>query len=61
MAMVRGGNNMYGNAAFGVAGAGSTAALLPYTGLQLIWLVLAAVMLIAVGLSTRRLVRRNVA
>jgi LPXTG-motif cell wall-anchored protein len=53
---------MYGNAAFGVAGAGtagSAAALLPNTGLQLIWLVLAAVMLIAVGLSARRLVRRN--
>ncbi|MGH3013122.1 MAG: hypothetical protein ACRDLZ_11685 [Gaiellaceae bacterium] len=53
---------MYGNAAFGVAGAGtvgSTAALLPNTGLQLVWLVLGAVMLIAVGLSARRLVRRN--
>ena len=52
---------MYGNTAFGVASAGPAAALLPYTGLQLIWLVLAAVMLIAVGLSARRLVRRNVA
>ena len=52
---------MYGNAAFGVAGAGTTAALLPNTGLQLIWVVLAAVMLFAVGLSARRLVRRNVA
>jgi hypothetical protein len=50
---------MYGNAAFGVAGAGTTAALLPNTGLQLIWVVLAAVMLIAVGLSTRRLLRRK--
>ena len=50
---------MYGNAAFGVAGAGSTAALLPFTGLHLTWLVLAAVMLIAVGLSARRLARRN--
>lgn len=52
---------MYTNPAFGVAGAGSTAAVLPYTGLQLIWLVLAAVMLIAVGFSVRRLARRNVA
>ena len=52
---------MYANPAFGVAGASSTAALLPYTGLELIWLVLAAVMLIAVALSARRLVRRNVA
>jgi hypothetical protein len=50
---------MYGNAAFGVAGAGTTAALLPNTGLQLIWIVLAAAMLIGVGISTRRLVRRN--
>jgi hypothetical protein len=58
---------MYGNTASGVAGttgavtAGSTAGLLPNTGLQLIWLVLTAVMLIAVGISARRLVRRNVA
>jgi hypothetical protein len=52
---------MYGNPAFGVAGAGSTAALLPFTGLQLIWVVLAAVMLIAVGFSARRLARRSVA
>jgi hypothetical protein len=59
--MVRGGINMYGNTAFGVAGTGPAAALLPFTGLQLTWLVLAAVMLVAVGLSTRRLVRRNVA
>jgi hypothetical protein len=51
---------MYGNTGVGVASAGSVA-LLPHTGLQLIWLVLAAVMLIAVGLSARRLVRRNVA
>ena len=49
---------MYGNTGVGVAGAG-TVALLPHTGLQLIWLVLAAVMLIAVGVSARRLVRRN--
>jgi LPXTG-motif cell wall-anchored protein len=58
---------MYGNTGLGVAGAGgiatagSAAGLLPNTGLQLIWLVLAAVMLVAVGLSARRLVRRNVA
>jgi LPXTG-motif cell wall-anchored protein len=59
---------MYGNTAAGVAGAGATAGVagvdpgaLPHTGLQLIWLVLVAVMLIAVGLSARRLVRRNVA
>jgi LPXTG-motif cell wall-anchored protein len=56
---------MYGNTGLGVAGAGgiatagSAAGLLPNTGLQLIWLVLAAVMLIAVGLSARRLVRRT--
>jgi hypothetical protein len=53
---------MYGNVqAFGIAGAGSTAAVLPYTGLQLIWLVLAAVMLIGVSFSIRRLARRSVA
>jgi hypothetical protein len=57
---------MYGNAGVGAAGGAGVAsagsvALLPHTGLQLIWLVLAAVMLIAVGLSARRLVRRNVA
>jgi sulfite exporter TauE/SafE len=58
---------MYGNAGVGAAGGGvgvasaGSVALLPHTGLQLIWLVLAAVMLIAVGLSARRLVRRNVA
>ncbi len=55
---------MYGNTAAGAAGAvtaGSTAGLLPNTGLQLIWLVLMAVMFIAVGISARRLVRRNAA
>jgi hypothetical protein len=54
---------MYGNTAAGAGAitAGSTAGLLPNTGLQLIWLVLTAVMLVAVGISTRRLVRRNAA
>jgi hypothetical protein len=63
---------MYGNTGVGAAGAGSAAgaagvgvanvdptALLPHTGLQLIWFVLVAVMLISVGFSARRLVRRD--
>lgn len=56
---------MYGNTAAGAAGVAGAGVLasdpgaLPHTGLQLIWLVLAAVMLISVGLSARRLVRRD--
>jgi hypothetical protein len=55
------GNTASGAGATGAVTAGSTAGLLPNTGLQLIWLVLTAVMLIAVGISARRLVRRNAA
>jgi hypothetical protein len=48
---------MYPTAA--VAGPGVTAATLPFTGFSVLWLLLAAITLIAVGLAIAHIVPRQ--
>ena len=51
---------MYGHK--GVAGLGASSAplaTLPFTGLSLIWIVLAAMTLLTTGIAVRRLARRS--